>query len=243
MTLSGDTDRLGACLRGGTGPEKLAALEELSETAAECRAVAGSREPWREFKAAVGAPAFEALLEIVRHAPPSEVRARSGDIMAQLLHPSAVGRLLEEFEERREALAENPPVRILKTLGGIGDEAAVRALMWLWGSGCDEEVAGALGMCESAAAQGFLLSNAAAHCNSYVRAVCMAHLKPPVTKEMQELFLARLESGTQDERFVAVMKVKELRLRRAVPVLVSIRKLDMDSVLRDAISEALAALR
>lgn len=243
MTLPADTDRLGERLRGGTGPEKLAALEELSETAAECRAASASREPWREFKSIVGEPVFEALLGIVRHAPPSEVRARSGDIMAQLLHPSAVGRLLEAFEERRETLAENPPVRILKTLGGIGDEAAVRALMWLWGSGCDEEVAGALGMCDSAAAQDFLLNNAAAHRNSYVRSVCMAHLRPPVTKEMLELFLARLESGTQDERFVAVMKVKELRLKRAVPVLVSIRALDMDSVLRNAITEALAALR
>lgn len=243
MTPSVDADRLSACLRVGTVPEKLAALDELSETSAECRAVAGSREPWREFQSVVGVPVFEALLEIVRHAPPSEVRARSGDIMAQVLHPCAIGRLLEAFEERRETLSEDPPVRILKTLGGIGDEAAVRALMWLWGSGCDDEVAGALGMCDSAAAQDFLLNNAVANGNSYVRAVCMAHLKAPVTKEMQELFLARLKTGTHDERFVAVMKVKELRLRRAVPLLVSLRAQAVDAVLRDAISEALAALR
>lgn len=237
-----DVDRLNACLRAGTELEKLAALDELSETACECRAQAGSREPWRKFRDVIGERAFEALLGIVQHAQPSELRARSGDILAQVLHPSAIGRLLEAFEERRETLAEDPPVRILKTLGGIGTEAAVQALMWLWGSGCDAEVAGALGMCDSAAAQDFLLNNAVAHDNSYVRAVCMAHLKPPVTKEKQRLFLDRLETGTQNERFVAVMKVKELRLKRAVPVLVSLRALDTDTVLRNAISEALAAL-
>ncbi len=241
--LSADVDRLSARLQSGTEREKLTVLAELSGTACECRAVSGSREPWREFKAVVGAQVFEALLEIVRHAPPSELRARAGDIMARVLHPSAIGRLLEAFEERRETLAEDPPVRILKTLGGIGDEAAVRALMWLWGSGFDGEVAGALGMCDSAAAQDFLLSNAVAHGNSYVRAVCMAHLKPPVTQEKQWLFLDRLETGTQNEQFVAVMKIKELRLRRAVALLVSLRARDVDAVLRNAINEALAAFR
>lgn len=242
MTPLADVDRLSALLRAGTEREKLAALEDLSGAACECRALPGVHEPWREFQAVVGKQAFEALLELVRHAPPSEVRARAGDIMAQVLHPCAIGRLLEAFEARRETLAEDPPVRILKTLGGIGDEAAARALMWLWGSGCDDEVAGALGMCESSCAQDFLLDNAAAHGNSYVRAICMAHLKPPVTKEKQELFLLRLETGTQNEQFVAVMKVKEMRLRRAVPLLVSLRARDVDAVLRNEISEALAAL-
>lgn len=242
MKSPDDADRLSACLRAGAELEKLAALDELYETACECRTETGSREPWRKFRAVIGERAFEALLELVRRAPPSALRARSGDIMALVLHPSAIGRLLEAFEERRETLAEDPPVRILKTLGGIGTEAAVRALMWLWGSGCDDEVAGALGMCDSAAAQDFLLNNALTHGNSYVRAVCMAHLKAPVTKEKQELFLDRLETGTQNERFVAVMKIKELRLRRAVPLLVSLRALDIDAVLRNAIGEALAAL-
>jgi len=243
-------------LRTGTAQERRVVLEELLGDARACRiryeaardflAAPGASEaqlPWREFRDIAGAPVLEALLAMVAAPVPSEPRAMAGDIMALLLHPSAIGRLLEMFEERRETLAEDPPVGLLRDLGGIGTAAAVNALVWLWGSGCDDEIAGALGLCDSAAAQDFLLRGAVSHENSYVRAVCMAHLKPPMTEEKMELFLSRLRAGTQNEQFVAVMKVKELRVARAVPLLVSLKAVNQDGILRKAINEALSVLR
>lgn len=242
-------------LRSGDTGEKLAALEELLEIACKCRektdavqrtaraAPSVRKYPWHEFRGIVGEPVFAALVEIVQNTAPSEVRARAGDIMAQVWHPCAIGRLLETFEERREAKADLPSSGIFRNLGGIGTNAAARALMWLWGSGFDAEAAGALGMCESDAAQEFLLGNALRHSSPYVRSVCIAHLNPPATEEKIALLINRLETGTQNEQFIAAMKVKEFRAARAVPALLALRAGNTDMVLIKIIDEALAVLK
>ncbi|HBA62016.1 MAG TPA: hypothetical protein DCZ92_14620 [Elusimicrobia bacterium] len=250
-------DRQCEVLRSGAAHEKLAVLNELTEASDECRARAdqlpraafkepGVREkyaPWLEFRKILGEPLFEAIVEIARQERPSPVRALAGDILAQLWHPAAIGRLLEAFESRLETLSENPPLRIFLDLGGIGTEAAVKALMWLWGTEWDADAAGALGMCDSGTAQDFLLANASVHPDPYVRSICLAHLRPPITKEKADLFIARLFSGTQSERFIAAMKVKEFRLAAAVPALISARARKDDEALMDMIDEALAVLR
>lgn len=171
------------------------------------------------------------------------MRALAGDVMACLWHPCAIGRLLETFEERRETLEEDPPVRIFRDQGAIGTEAAANALMWLWGSGMDADAAGALGICFGTAAQDFLLANASVHPNSYVRSICLAHLRPPTTKGKADLIIARLSSGTQNERFIAAMRAKEFRLVSAVLGLISARTRIDDGTLAVVIDEALAVLR
>lgn len=243
-------------LRTGDAGGKLAVLEELFEIASRCREKTDSlhrsvlaepsmREhyrPWREFLAIAGEPVFEALVEIVRDTNPSEVRARAGDIMARVWHPSAIGRLLEAFEERREKKSDLPAAGIFRDLGGIGTEAAARAIMWLWGSGFDAEAAGALGRCESEVAQDFLLRNAREHSNSYVRSVCISGIKPPLTEEKTALLINRLETGTQNEQIFAAMRVQDLRMIRALPVLLALRAGNADMVLLRIIDETLAAL-
>lgn len=244
-------------LCSGKDGEKLAVLEQLFEIACECRDKAdsvhrpafskpagrGDFRPWQEFLGIVGEPFFKALIEIVQNTTPSEVRARAGDIMAQVWHPCAIGRLLETFEERREAKSDLPSSGIFKNLGGIGTEAAAKALMWLWGTGFDAEVAGALGMCDSAAAQDFLLRNAREHASPYVRSVCIAHLNLPVTEEKTDLLINCLETGTQHEQFVAAMKVKEFRVARAAPALRLLRAGTGDTVLVKVIDAALSVLK
>jgi hypothetical protein len=244
-------------LRSGAELDKLSVLSGLYALAEECRAraeripyaafkepvVRGSCAPWREFREIAGEELFGVLVEQVRQERPSQVRALAGDIMACLWHPCAIGRLLETFEERRETLAEDPPVKIFRDLGAIGTEAAANALMWLWGNGLDADAAGALGICFGTAAQDFLLANASVHSNSYVRSICLAHLRPPITKEKADLLIARLSSGTQNERFIAAMKVKEFRLAAAVPALISARARKDDGALLGVIDEALAVLR
>lgn len=244
-------------LLSGAEQDKLPVLSGLYALAEECRAKAelipyaafkepAVREncaPWREFRAMIGAELFGVLVELVGQERPSRVRAQAGDIMACLWHPCGIGRLLEKFEERRETLEEDPPVRILRDLGAIGTEAAAKALVWLWGSGMDADAAGALGICFGTAAQDFLLTNALVHTDSYVRSICLAHLRPPITKEKADLFITRLSCGTQNERFIAAMKVKEFRLAAAVPALISARARKDDGALLGVIDEAIAALR
>lgn len=242
-------------LRTGTTDERLALLDELFEIASECRGKTDSlcysvlaepamREhyrPWRGFQALAGEPVLEALAEIVLNGPPSEVRAKAGDLMAHIWHPSAIGRLLEQFEEGRETQTVSHSV--FRDLGGIGTAAAAKALMWLWGTVYDAEVAGALGMCDSEAAQDFLMRNAREHSDPYVRSVCIAHLKPPVTREKKELLIDRLETGTYHEQFTAALKVREFRAAEAEQALRMLRTVAADKVLVKVIDEALAAMR
>jgi hypothetical protein len=47
-----------------------------------------------------------------------------------------------------------PPLDIYRNLGGIGKEAAAKALMWLWGCNWNADIAGAPGI--SAAAGAFV---------------------------------------------------------------------------------------
>ena len=240
----------------GTPREKLEVLKELLEIANGCRACAEAQlksvqegqaarnlKPWCEFQNIVGEPIFDTILQIVKNYPPSGVRELAGDIMAQLWHPSAIGRLLEDFEQRRDPLAERPPLRIFRSLGGIGTEAAARALMWMWGTKWDADVACALEMCDSLEAQDFLLRQAREHSSVYVRSMCMAHLKAPLTPAKEDLFIDRLKFGTHDEKFIAILKIQELGVIGAMDALVLARGGNGDRDLIGFINEALATLR
>jgi len=220
---------LDGCSRG----EKLAALQELFALAEECRAKADAPsddygvvlgdKPWREFRGVVGRPLFSQLTAIVRYAPPSEVRELAGDIMVLLMHPCAVGRVLELYERLSRDVNESPPSRIYKNLGDIGTGGAARALMWLWGTRWGADMAGALGRCKSSAAQKFLIREAVSHPNSHVRQMCIAYVKLPLTKAKIDLFIDRLLNGTYNERFTAILKVQELRVGRAAQTLMAMR--------------------
>lgn len=221
-------------LNGGSQEEKVAALRELFALAEESRAKADAPsddygvvlgdKPWREFCGIVGRPLFSQLTAIVRYDSPSEVRELAGDIMVLLMHPCAVGRVLELYERRIATVDASPPLGTYKSLGDIGTGGAARALMWLWGTRWGADMAGALGRCKSSAAQDFLLRQAGTHPNSYVRQMCILYLKSPLTKEKIDLFIDRLRNGTYNERFSAILKVKELRVGRAVQTLMAMRE-------------------
>lgn len=191
----------------------------------------------------MGEPLFGLVLAIVRSDPPSEVRELAGDIMAHLWHPCAVGRLLEDYERRHRDMVEHkPPLGIYKNLGGIGTEAAARALMWLWGTKWDADIAGALGMCDSDAAQDFLVKQARAHSNAHVRAMCMGNLKPPVTKEKADLFMERLRDEESGECFVALCMIKDLQVACAAEALVALRARTENRMYASFISKILPVL-
>lgn len=244
-------------LVSGEPREKLEFLKELLEIANACRghvkalpdtvledpSAREAAKPWREFQEITGKPLFDALLEIVRQEDPSEVRELAGDIMAQLWHPCAVGRLLEDFEQHRDTLAESPPMRIFRNLGGIGTEAAALALMWMWGTKWDADVVSMLGMCDSEVAQDFIVRQATEHSRAYVRLVCLMHLAVPLTEGKEALIMERLKSGTHDEQFVAVTKVKELAMVRAVEALKAMRSKNRTGLPVGIIDETLLALR
>jgi len=244
-------------LVSGEPREKLEFLKELREIADACRAhvdlqpasvfedtvVRKNAKPWREFQEITGKPLFDALLAIVRQEDPSEVRELAGDIMAQLWHPCAVGRLLEDFEQHRDTLAERPPIRIFRNLGGIGTEDAARALMWMWGTKWDADAVSALEMCGCEAAQDFILRQATEHSSSYVRLICLMHLVLPLTEGKETLIMERLRSGTHDEQFVAVTKVKELGMVQASETLQTLRLHNPKGLPVGIIDETLLALR
>ncbi|MHB0995350.1 MAG: hypothetical protein ACYC2I_03160 [Elusimicrobiales bacterium] len=243
-------------LVSGETREKLKFLKELLELANACRAhvdslpesvfedpVARKRaKPWREFRKITGKPLFDALVELVRHESPSEVRELAGDIMAQLWHPCAVGRLLEDFEQHRDTLAERPPMRIFMNLRGIGTEAAARALMWMWGTKWDADVVNMLTRCDSEEAQSFVVRQATEHSRIYVRLCCMMSLALPLTEEKEALIMERLKSGTHDEQFVAVMKIQEFGMVQAANLLTSVRANTREPV-TGLIDEVLLSLR
>lgn len=251
---------MGACsvefraqnLNGGSHREKLEILAELFELAKQCRSRSdkpadsdfdGPRaRPWREFRTLVGRLLFDQLLAIVRDGPPSPVRELAGDIMVALEHPCAIGRLLELYEQRLPRINESPPLTIYRDLGVIGTGGAARALMSLWGGRWDADIAGALGMCKSNAAQDFLLRQAGKHNNPYVRQMCIAYLKSPLTKEKTDLFIDRLCNGSYNERYVAILKVQELRAAGAAGTLALMRKKIENESLAQFIKEALLAL-
>lgn len=221
-------------LSSGSQEEQLAALRELFVLAEQSRAkvdapsddygiILGDK-PWREFHRVVGQPLFGQLTAIVRYAPPSQVRELAGDVMVLLMHPCAVGRVLELYERRIATVEASPPLGTYKSLGDIGTGGAARALMWLWGTRWGADMAGALGRCKSSAAQDFLLRQAGTHPNSYVRQMCILYLKSPLTKEKIDLFIDRLRNGTYNERFSAILKVKELRVGRAAQTLMAMRE-------------------
>ncbi len=227
-------DHIHRVLDGGGREEKLEALGELFALARDSRAktdapsddygiVLGDK-PWLEFRRAVGRPLFDQLTAIVRYGRPSEVRELAGDIMALLLHPCAVGRVLELHERLGSSVNNSPQLRIYKNLGDIGSGVAARALMWLWGSRWDADIAGALGRCKSSAAQAFLIKQAVSHPNSHVRQMCIVYIRSPITKEKADLFIDRLLHGTYNERFTAILKVQELRVGRALETLVAMRE-------------------
>lgn len=219
-------------LNGCSHREKLDILAELFELAGECRSRSDKpadpddprSRPWREFRELTGRPLFDHLLEIVRDEPPSEVRALTGDIMVLLEHPCAIGRLLELYEQRIATVNETPPLTIYRDLGLIGTGGAARALMSLWGGRWDADIVAAIGMCKSGAAQSFLLRQASVHNNPYVRQMCIAYLKSPLTKEKTDLFIDRLRNGSYNERYVAILKVQELRAAGAAETLALMRK-------------------
>jgi hypothetical protein len=221
-------------LNGGSQEEKLAVLRELFALAEQSRAKADApsddygvvlgAKPWREFRGVVGRQLFDQLRVIVRYDPPSEVRELAGDIMVMLMHPCAVGRVLELYERLSIDVNESPPLRIYKNLGDIGTGGAARALMWLWGTRWGADMAGALGRCKSSAAQKFLIREAVTHPNSHVRQMCIAYVKLPLTKAKIDLFIDRLLNGTYNERFTAILKVQELRVGRAAQTLMAMRE-------------------
>lgn len=243
-------------LVSGETREKLKFLKELLELANACRAHVDSlpesvfedpvarkkAKPWREFRKITGKPLFDALVELVRHESPSEVRELAGDIMAQLWHPCAVGRLLEDFEQHRDTLAERPPMRIFMNLRGIGTEAAARALMWMWGTKWDADVVNMLTRCDSEEAQSFVVRQATEHSRVHVRLRCMMSLALPLTEEKEALIMERLKSGTHDEQFVAVMKIQEFGMVQAANLLASVRANTREPV-TGLIDEVLLSLR
>jgi len=238
-------------LLGGGQEEKIAALRELFALAEQSRAKADAPDscgsdhrgkPWREFRGIVGRPLFDQITAIVRYAPPSEVRELAGDIMALLRYPCAIGRLLELYERHLPTINDSPPLTIYKNLGDIGTGGAARALMWLWGTKWDADIAGALGRCNSTAAQDFLLRQARIHPNSYVRQMCIAYLKLPLTKDKTDLFIDRLRNGGYNERFTAILKVQELRVTCAAETLISMRAENKNKSLVGFINEALPVL-
>ncbi|HBB65921.1 MAG TPA: hypothetical protein DCZ93_01195 [Elusimicrobia bacterium] len=232
--------------------EKLEMLAELSVLAGGCRSrsdapveseVDGLRaRPWREFRELTGRPLFDQVLAIVRYGPPSPVRELAGDIMVLLEHPCAIGRLLELYEQRLATVNESPPLTIYRNLGLIGAGGAARALMSLWGGRWDADIAAALGMCKSNAAQNFLLQQAGEHNDSYVRQMCIAYLKSPLTKEKIDLFIDRLCNGSYNERYVAILKVQELRVVGAAEALALMRKKTENESLACFIKDALLVL-
>lgn len=239
-------------LSGGSHREKLEILAKLSVLAGQCRAHSdepadpdsdGPRaRPWLEFRELTGRPLFNQLLAIVRYEPPSPVRELSADIMVLLEHPCAIGRLLELYEQRLSTVNETPPLAIYRNLGLIGTGGAARALMSLWGGRWDADIAAALGMCKSAAAQRFLLRQARLHNNPYARAQCIAYIKAPLTKEKTELFVDRLCNGSYNERFFAILKVQELRATGAAETLTLMRKKSENESLEVFIKKAILAL-
>lgn len=255
--ISEKTDCLYGKLLDGTPGEKLEVIKELYAPARECRkrtdaflnsslentVVAESDKPWREFRNIVGEPLFELVMGIVQNDPPSEVRDQAGDIMAHLWHPCAVGRLLEAYERHRPVLEHSPPLAIYKNLGGIGTEAAARALMWLWGSRWDADIAGALGMCASDAAQSFLVRQAREHSNVHVRAMCMANLKLPVTKEKADLYIDRLQSVNGNECFVSLCMIDALKVACAAAALADLRAKTQNAMYVNFINKILPALK
>lgn len=235
-------------------------LEELRKifaTARECRArmaakyssltaelrVRDSDRPWREFLEIAGEPQFSAIVDIVQKAPPSEGRDLAGDIMAELLHPCAVGRLLEAHERRGDSVLSRPPLDIYRNLGGIGTEAAATALMWLWGCKWDADIASALAMCDSEAAQDFLMRQARQHPNAHVRSMCIAGVFHPITREKCEFFVERLEKGGYNEQYFALYAINDLKVAYAADALVSLRKTTTDLAFIGLIDEALPLLR
>jgi hypothetical protein len=244
-------------LVSGETREKLEFLKELLELANACRANIDSlpetvfedpvarkiAKPWREFQKITGKPLFDALLELVRQETPSKVRELAGDIMAQLWHPSAIGRLLEDFEQHRDTLAKKPPMKIFVNLRGIGTEAAARALMWMWGTKWDADVVNMLSRCDSDEAQKFILRQATEHSSAYMRFVCLMHLTAPLTEEKEALIMERLKSGTHDEQFVAVMKVQEFGMVQAADRLIALRANNVTEVPVAVIDEAISSLR
>jgi hypothetical protein len=240
----------------GAPSAKLAALRALYYQAKSCRADAEARrtaspdayiipddlKPWREFSALAGASVFSALQELVRQEEPSTARALAGDIMAQVLHPCAIGRLLEAYELRGDAVLAAPQLDIYRNLGGIGNEAAAKALMWLWGCKWDADIAATLGMCNTEVAQEFLIKQAREHGNVHVRATCIGYLNSPVTTAKAELLLERLENGEYNERFYAICKINILRLNCAATALKALRRKTRDAAFRGVIDETLPLL-
>lgn len=237
-------------LNGCSHREKLDILAELFELAGQCRSRSDEpadpddprSRPWREFRELTGRPLFDQLLIIVRDEPPSEVRALAGDIMVLLEHPCAIRRLLELYEQRLVTVNKSPPLTIYRNLGLIGTGGAARALMSLWGRRWDADIAAALGMCKSNTAQNFLLRQASAHNNPYVRQMCIAYLKSPLTKEKTDLFIDRLCNGSYNERYVAILKVQELRAAGAAETLALMRRKSENEILAGFIKEALLVL-
>jgi len=243
-------------LATGTPREKLEVLVELYATAKECRARADvllssssesftlreAHNPWRQFRDIIGEPLFDIILTIVRLDQPSDVRALAGDILAHLGHPEAVGRLLEDYENHRNEIDNYPPLAIYGNLGRIGTDAAARALIWLWGTKWDADIAGALGRCNSDMAQDFLLMQARAHSSVHVRSMCMGNLKAPVTKEKVDLFLDRLENGEYNECFTAIYMINILRVESAANALLALRAKTGDKIVIKFIKETLLLL-
>ena len=243
-------------LSAGIPCEKLEVLKELYVLALECRARTDalpdyfsenptsreSKKPWRELLEIVGQPLFDLLVAIVQQGPPSEVRDLAGDILSELWHPGAIGRLLQDYERNIDAVAHTPPLAIYKNLGGIGTDAAARALIWLWGGKWDADIAAALGMCDTEVAQEFLIKQAREHCNVHVRATCIGYLNSPVTTAKAELLLERLENGEYNERFYAIYKINILRLTCAVTALRALRRKTKDTIFTGLIDETLPLL-
>jgi len=235
-----------------TRREKLEILAELSTLAGQCRTRSDApadpdinvprARPWIEFRKLTGRPLFEQLLVIVRNGPPSMVRELAGDMMVVLEHPCAVSRLLELYEQRLATVNESPPLSIYRNLALIGTGGAARALMSLWGGRWAADIAGALGMCRSSIAQNFLLRQARAHGNPHVREQCIAYLKAPLTKEKTGLFIDRLCNGSYNERYVAILKVQELRVAEAAETLAKMLKRSENESLAGFIKGALRAL-
>lgn len=71
----------------------------------------------------------------------------------------------------------------------------------------------------------------------------MAHLKAPLTTQKEGLFLDRLKSGTHDEKFIAIVKIRELGVVGAADAFILARGRNGDKNLVGFINEALATLR
>lgn len=164
-------------------------------------------------------------------------------MLALLGHPSAIGRLLELYERGLESVKLKPPLEIYRRLGEIGTGGAVRALISLWGTKWDADVISALYLCGSGAAQAFLIRQGLEHPKAYIRFMCLASLKAPLTESKEALLVDRLRHGTHDERFVAITKVEELKATRIIPELLALRAADIGERFPGFIEETVATLK